>query len=448
MFEIDHAFGNREIAEATISQPEDALHDEVETLGRAETAIRNDDARQKSEGSLPLLPIVLFDSSLAELAASKLRGLLGPSAQRDDNPQPPKPDACNNARTFAELFERNYTRLDSDRDGFVSEKEINRAMEDKTYTGEDAAIVSVLKKYHKELAGIYDESISGRSGVTMNDIFGLTRTRRREGLDSELVAGVEAMMEFARERLTGAGCRDLYADCGDPLKSITPEAIKQGSVGNCYFLAALGSVAAVNPGAIKDMIKDNANGTFTVTFPGKDPITVDAPTEAEMGLYTAGSGKGIWPAVMAKAYGSYCGGADVPEEATDGGSILHAGLRILTGRAVNSDHNTFTSLESVHTSLSTALEQKQPVTAYINAELLSLFGLADNQSDAAGLPCGHEYSVLAYNPETRTITLRNPWGSGEPLGPDGNALDDANDGVFRLSLEEFARNFSGLAYSQ
>ena len=42
--------------------------------------------------------------------------------------------------------------------------------------------------------------------------------------------------------------------------------IKQGNTGNCYFLAYMSTLAKNNPQALKDMMKDNGNGTVTCRF--------------------------------------------------------------------------------------------------------------------------------------------------------------------------------------
>lgn len=42
--------------------------------------------------------------------------------------------------------------------------------------------------------------------------------------------------------------------------------IHQGALGDCYFLAALAGIVAKNPETIKEMMKDNGNGTVTVRF--------------------------------------------------------------------------------------------------------------------------------------------------------------------------------------
>ncbi len=252
--------------------------------------------------------------------------------------------------------------------------------------------------------------------------------------------------------------RKLFAKPGDPVASVKPEAVVQGGVGNCYFMAALSSLAQVNPMAIVDMIKDNGDGTYTVTFPGAsdEPITVLAPTEYELSRFAAAGPHGTWPAVMEKAYGVYRSqstfqqclplsyqDSNYPQEATDGGSSHSAGLAILTGGDVEMVSSA--STREAHAALTKAFKEGRPATAYIHKELFSLFFGGNNLTADAGIPRGHEYSVLSYNPETGIVTIRNPWGRGEPMGRDEKPRDGLNDGVFNMTLEEFKLNFSGLA---
>ena len=99
---------------------------------------------------------------------------------------------------------------------------------------------------------------------------------------------------------------DAYAT-KNPLESIKPEAINQGNIGDCYFLASLAAVAQTQPEKIRDAITDNHDGTYTVAFPGAkgEKIKVDAPTQSELGLYNGGTKYGTWAAIMESAYGKY-----------------------------------------------------------------------------------------------------------------------------------------------
>src|SRR5262249_52466936 len=130
--------------------------------------------------------------------------------------------------------------------------------------------------------------------------------------------------------------RKLFGSAVDPLKNIAPEGVIQGGIGDCYFLAEIASLASSPAGkqAIVDMIKVNDDGTYTVTFPGdpKNPITVSAPTDAELGRYAKGNFRGIWPAVLEKAYGKYSDPDKiVPQDGIQDGDTGKKGQSLLVG---------------------------------------------------------------------------------------------------------------------
>jgi hypothetical protein len=96
--------------------------------------------------------------------------------------------------------------------------------------------------------------------------------------------------------------------------SIYPGSIRQGGVYDCRFLAALASFAATERGrnTIFNMVKANADSTYTVTFPGakNEPITVAPLSGKELEVYASAVGPngfsaGIWLPVVEKAYGTY-----------------------------------------------------------------------------------------------------------------------------------------------
>ncbi len=76
------------------------------------------------------------------------------------------------------------------------------------------------------------------------------------------------------------------------------------------------------------MIKDNDHGTYTVTFPGdkRHPVTIQAPTDPELGEY-ASEHNGTWAAVIEKAHRYQTGRVDFdPSEGSD------VALKLLTGK--------------------------------------------------------------------------------------------------------------------
>lgn len=90
--------------------------------------------------------------------------------------------------------------------------------------------------------------------------------------------------------------------------------INQGGLGDCYYLAALGSVAHRNPQRIEDMFTDNGDGTWTVRFFRDGEVrfvTVNQmlPVNANGRLVFAGDGSPagsatneLWVALAEKAY--------------------------------------------------------------------------------------------------------------------------------------------------
>lgn len=128
--------------------------------------------------------------------------------------------------------------------------------------------------------------------------------------------------------------------------------IKQGGIGDCYLMATLGAVAHQDPQAIKNMIRENRDGTYTVTFKERLPfsnppayndrkitVTPDFPGGIG-GNQHAGPGdldtKGfreIWPLVIEKAYAQYKGGyAEIGR-----GDKPHYMMELITGRPAVSD---------------------------------------------------------------------------------------------------------------
>lgn len=89
--------------------------------------------------------------------------------------------------------------------------------------------------------------------------------------------------------------------------------------------------------------------------------------------------------------------------------------------------------------MESAFDAGRVVIAGINNDPLS--------EDREGLPDAHATSVLSYDRETDTVTLRNPHGRNEREGADGQPLDGTDDGVFTLTMDEFNRLFSTVSYS-
>lgn len=334
----------------------------------------------------------------------------------------------------------NFKKIDTDSDEYLTKSEIKKALERTDLTEDERVSLEFLKDNVDDL-----EEASNDEWGDEND--GITKDDLKEYGDSTVSTVFSALQRTNEAQKIGS--RDLYANKENPLESIKPDAIKQGMIGDCYFEAALASLAATRPQDIQRMIKDNGDGTYTVTFPGDtdEPITVTAPTEVEMGLYNQGGKDGTWACVMEKAFGAWCGahwyrrgpfnlgGGNTIVEGADGGEVrLGHTMSLLTGRDRDTDGFMFSSESEIGEKLNAALNgpNPRPVVAGISKKW--------SGKTEDGFSSSHVYSVIAFDPngpEGGTVTVRNPWGGA----------DDTTSGTMKISLKKFEKNFSRASYT-
>lgn len=318
--------------------------------------------------------------------------------------------------------------------------DINKGLGRRNLSATDRAALTLIKSRFSEVAQNYGLPLIGTQGAKLEDFSSFTDKVWANSDDAKIVRNVQGIMARTRfEAQSGSVSKQLFAD---GVKSVRPDAIRQGNVGNCYFESALAAVAAANPQIIKDMIRENKDGSFTVTFPGanKEPITVSKPTEAELGLYNGGSEHGLWAAVMEKAYGKYCNnhawiGSYTPQDATDGGGRPEPVIELLTGK--DASWKTVSDQASVAKDLEDAFKTGKAVTADIYRDPWELIGMGKAETNDKFYR-GHAYSITAFKPDGKgggIVTIRNPWG-----GEKGTT-----SGTIDVPLNKFMKNFS--AYS-
>lgn len=224
---------------------------------------------------------------------------------------------------------------------------------------------------------------------------------------------------------------------------ISPGDIDQGYLGDCYFLAALASIAQQHPEVIWDAIKDNGDGTYTVTFyqDGKPvEITVDNefpvredsngnPTSQPAYANTGSIPQELWPLIMEKAYAQLDGNSYSDIE----GGWRGEAVELLTGRPPQ-------QLDLSATTPEEATIRLQELQNYLNdGHYLTAAtrpkGLLEND---AGWPSNvvpsHAYSIERVDVENGLIYLRNPWGSMRTPAP--------------MTLEEFSMYYSHTTVNQ
>jgi len=251
----------------------------------------------------------------------------------------------------------------------------------------------------------------------------------------------------------------------------------QGALGDCYFIAALSSVAWARPYVIVNMIRPSGwgdeshpihrtdfylNGTGsaqTVEVSEKVPV---AKTSRSWVYARSLDSTEIWPAVMEKAYAKWRTNntTDFPNyPAISGGDPVMACAQLIRG-ARTYKGNSATSSNAIWdfvrgNSLSRRTINPMVAWTYSSQPTGTNYG-------SARVVANHAYSVLGwdYYRNTKYVVLRNPWGThhatldtragkwyahqisywaGMPLN---------TNGVFSMKAETFKKYFAGIGVAK
>ncbi len=188
------------------------------------------------------------------------------------------------------------------------------------------------------------------------------------------------------------------------VNGVTYTDIRQGSLGDCYYVAALAEVAKVSPSTIQNMFIDNGDNTWTVRFyhnGRQEFVTVDRylPVNASGKFIYASAGSSaasttaeLWVALAEKAYAQLNASGWINQSNTNSYAGLEGGwpadsISFITGLSTSSDFSLTTS------------DFTNIVTAINNNKMVNIC-----TSD-------HAYAMIAYNASTQKFTIYNPWGS-------------------------------------
>jgi hypothetical protein len=334
-----------------------------------------------------------------------------------------------------------FSRVDRNHDGRMDMSELDRALKREGFTDWQRHNFELAKKYYDRLL---ESSTDGedRSNLRVEE----QEKRQREGISQEDLQALPD--QKAKEVVWMQNSINYFSRRLEELHKNPDQIVSQGLNNGCFFIAPAMQLQMRDPEAIKKMIKDNDDGTRTVTFPGaKDkPITVVAPTEAEMTTYA--NNRDV--ATLEKAFGINWWekkAAEVdesnpnppvkwaaPAERLQFGYSSYS-LQMLTGRdsvviapSAKSEEELVKFLEDVH-------DKHKPL----------LVGSLDNRNNEAfGVTPRHALAA-EYDPKTKMLTLTNPlWlggGTREPTHLDRTTLDGKDDRTFQISIQQLRDKF-------
>lgn len=274
----------------------------------------------------------------------------------------------------------------------------------------------------------------------------------------------------------------LFSDGG-----ISPRDLQQGSLGNCWFVAAVSCLAG-DPSIWKKVIPSPEeqdwprsgsphSGIFRFRFWRFGrwvEVVIDdrLPTSGGELIFCRPGQKGnvFWCSLLEKAYAKLIGNY----EALDGGSTAEALIDFTGGvsEAISLEENNKTDEEKKK--LFKSLMKAHSRASLISAAIRPSSSQAFEEVLASGLVTGHAYSVTAIKNinlhsgllslfrthKLRLIRLRNPWGSGEWKGAWSDTSEEwkkvsrrereklgvtvDDDGEFWMSWDDFCSHFTDI----
>ncbi len=246
--------------------------------------------------------------------------------------------------------------------------------------------------------------------------------------------------------------RALFAGVDPNLRKI-----RQGPLGDCYFLATLGALVHRNPKDVRGLVRREADGSFYVKFPDGEPVRVRQVSDTEIALASFAEGQGLWLNVLEKAYGGLVerslarrGIAEDAIDAVGDGGLPTAAMTLFTGRdaglvrfrpegprAVPSDLRV-RGFSPLMRSLFLTNTRRRRLTCCATANVAVPPGMAKR----------HLYAVLDFDPARNVVRVWNPWGNYfEPKGEPGLSSGyPVRQGQFVVSLADFIRIFDRVIY--
>ena len=248
---------------------------------------------------------------------------------------------------------------------------------------------------------------------------------------------------------------------------IEPNDIKQGKLGDCWFMCALASLAE-RPELVERLFitkEKNDEGFYQVKFCKSGEwvrVTVDDyfpcfPQDTP--IFSRSHGNELWVLLLEKAYAKLHGSYALLR-----GGWAAEGMMDLTGcPTLNIDFTTQEGKAMIESSeLWSKIKEFDDLGALISASTAGEDRFTESAAPQkkGGLVPGHAYTVIqAKEANTnRLLNIRNPWGQFEwdgdwsdksPLWTDDMKAQikpvlDENDGTFWISYEDFTKQFSGV----
>ena len=341
-----------------------------------------------------------------------------------------------------------FAAWDLNRDGLLETPEIDALMNRHAIRGEEAACLATIKQ--RERRTPLEEQAGFRVSLA-----------QLEGSEPDIATVQSA--DPARGSKSPFHYETRYRRNLKILSTLVPrlfaaeqpnfEVMKQGAIGDCYFFAMTGYLAARQPRRIVEMIIPEGTVSYSVHFPDGCVIRVLAPTLAELLVNNSSSSlsDGTWLCVLEKAVGermrdmtrnAASGTAEATDAMASGGSTAMI-IELYTGHKVHA-----IKLRDPIAAANRLAELRRELPLVLGQRSLASVSMgkqpAEGHARIPGLGYRHAYAILGYSPQTDQVALWNPWGQNfTPKGPEGTRHGFVTvHGVFHVPLATLYDEFS------
>ncbi len=359
-----------------------------------------------------------------------------------------------------------FSHLDTEKKnaGQITPGQVDEALKRKDLSKEQRDALEDLRSYQKHLVTkTYADTsvVDGKEVVSRNDGRGaFVEIPKAEmgDLKKPQIAGYASEKEFLSDVIS-----ESMQSAKDRLQIAknNPDLISQGSDGSCFFMSPLISLKQLDPKIMDKLIKNNNDGTHTVTFPGapNEPITVKTPTDAEMAKWSSGQKAAILEKALSDHYvkhmvGNKEGLSDEDKEKLE--SPIPA-ARILRGHASDA-FKLLTGREGQTFDMEKEKRTDDQLRDFLKESAKSgRTMVADTRfPENPGVIPQHGYA-LRFDEPSNSVILENPIKPSreksnstlnpyEPFDINGGAKDGVDDGIFKMSIAEFKKNFVRINY--
>jgi len=224
------------------------------------------------------------------------------------------------------------------------------------------------------------------------------------------------------------------------------EPLCQGQLPSCALVSTAWALEQRQPGFLQSLVQQSPEGLNVYFHDQKAPIRVGRLSSCEKALYTTGM------AEIEKAWGIHEGAqADQALRKARGNGVD----RVITALTGHPAKTYLLPHPATFQHLNAALQKKRPgaptlqppalepilnqMKQALESQAVVVSGTA-SQTHLPGLQPDHAHTVVAC--DDQKVRLRNPHGRGEP------GCDEADDGIFEISLADYVANFNSVTLEQ